>query len=764
MLFRSKADIRFRPEENLVLATAEFTFIPNRYRTDSIEFYAPDFTIRSLSLSGKPAEWKQRDKTLVIYPPSSLLEYGKEAKVRIEYEARPQAGLIYFIVWRPEEAGKRKQIWAHRPHGWLPYMDARITADLFIRFDSAYAVFSNGEKLEVRPNPDGTKTWHYRMAKNHPFFSTALVIGDYDVKKSKSAGGVPMEFWYYRGQEEKVRPTYQYSEAMMDFFEKELGIKYPYPVYRQAPVIDYMYGAMETTTSTVFGDFMLIDPRAFWQRNYINTNAHELAHQWFGNYISHLVNKDVWLTESFGTYYAKIFERSVFGEDHYQNIKNEETLLVLNAARSNDYPVGSSMGGVARIYQKGSLVLGMLRYVMGDREFRIAVTRYLGQCGFRDAETGEFIRAVYDTGHQPYNWFFEEWVLHGGEPAYQVSYTVRDDSTGNRMTVFSVYQVHETSDLIGLFRMPIVFRVCYTDGSTSQVKAWIENKYHEVAVPNPEKKKIDFVLFDPGSEILKKVYFDMTFEELSAQALRAPDMIDRYDAMVALRKFPADQKRALLTGCFSRERFHLVKKEIIEQLAGDDPENNLELMRLALNDHDANVRKAVIANLVPVPDALLEDFEKALNDTSYLNVELALDNLSRSFPQLVPHFLEVTGGMEGWRGKNIRMKWLEIAILSGKLNHYDELKEYTGPKFEFETRMNALSLAKRLNFCPDEIIKNAVLAYLHWNPKLSTVGKDVLNYFLGQDTFNKTISDYVGRNTWTDQEKKQLGQLHWTIE
>jgi hypothetical protein len=78
--------------------------------------------------------------------------------------------------------------------------------------------------------------------------------------------------------------------------------------------------------------------------------------------------------------------------------------------------------------------------------------------------------------------------------------------------------------------------------------------------------------------------------------------------------------------------------------------------------------------------------------------------------------------------------------------------------------MNALSLAKRLNFCPDEIIKNAVLAYLHWNPKLSTVGKDVLNYFLGQDTFNKTISDYVGRNTWTDQEKKQLGQLHWTIE
>ena len=84
-------------------------------------------------------------------------------------------------------------------------MDARITMDIFVRFDKKYNVFSNGERIEVRENTDNTRTWHYKMARNHPFFSTSLVIGDYDFKTSKSAGGVPLEYWYYQGQEEKGR-------------------------------------------------------------------------------------------------------------------------------------------------------------------------------------------------------------------------------------------------------------------------------------------------------------------------------------------------------------------------------------------------------------------------------------------------------------------------------------------------------------------------------------------------------------------------------
>jgi aminopeptidase N len=751
-----RAEVSFEPAGNLVYGNAEFTFTTNRYKTDSIVFYTPDFTITNVTIEGKAVKWQLRDKNLVLYPGSMLDGYHRESSLSIVYEAHPLAGLIYFTGWKPEEAGKRKEIWAHRPHGWLPYMDARITADIYIRFDSSFRVFSNGERMDIRNNPDGTRTWHYRMKKDHPFFSTVLVIGDYDFKTSKSAGGVPMEFWYYRGQEERVQPTYQYSEAMMDFFEKELGVKYPYPLYRQVPVIDYMYGAMETTTSTVFGDFMLIDPHAFWQRNYINTNAHEMAHQWFGNCISHLVNKDVWLTESFATYYAKIFEKATFGENHFQNLKNDEITLVLNAAKTNNYPVGSSMGGVARIYQKGSLVLEMLRYVMGDEEFRNAVKYYTLHSEFTNAETGDFIRAVYESSCKPYNWFFEEWVLHGGEPVYKVSRAVTDDSTGKRSTLFSVWQVQETTDLIGLFKMPVVFEVHYKDGTTDRQKAWIENKYHEVVIPNPDKKEIDFTLFDPGREILKRVTFDKPFEELSAQALRAPGMIDRYDALVALRTVPEEMKRDLLLACYSRETFHLTKSEIIAQLSSGRNEQVLALLQKALNDPDAKVRYAVLKNVVPLPSELKTDAEKALNDFSYLNIETALDNLAASFPDDAGRYLELTKNMEGWRGKNIRMKWLEIALNNGKTGYYDELLKYTRPEYEFETRMNSLSLAKRLNWGNEEIMKNAMTAYLHWNPKLSGTGKDVLTYFYQQDAFHKMIDSVIRNGDWNEKDKARL--------
>ena len=754
-----EARVSFKPVENLVIGITEFTFNPNRYLTDSIVFSAPDFTIKSVTLEGKDARFKMQGTNLIIYPASSTLNRDKEYKLRIEYEARPLNGAIYFIGWKPDEQGKRKEIWAHRPSGWLPYMDARITMDMFITFNRNYKVFSNGERVEVRDNEDSTLTWHYRMAKDHPFFSTALVIGDYDYSASKSSHGIPLEFWYYRGLKDRVQPTYQYTGTMMDFLEKETGFPYPYPLYRQAPVIDYMYGAMETTTSTIFGDFMLIDAHAFWQRNYINTNAHEMAHQWFGNCISHRVNKDVWLTESFATYYAKMFERSIFGEEYYQNNMNDELNLVLNAAKNNNYPVAGSMGGNARIYQKGSLVLGMLHYVMGDREFHDAIKYYLVHHAFTNAETGDFIRAIYETTGKPYNWFFDEWVLHGGEPDYKVSYIVNDDTNGIRSTHIHVYQMQETTDLAGLFKMPVMFEVHYKDGTTDSKTVWIENKYHEVIMPDPGKKTIDFVLFDPGREILKKVRFDKSFEEHVAQAIHAGKMIDRYDALVALRSSPVDAKRDLLSRCFTNEHFFLTKAEILDQLADDTNKLSLNLFRKALGDADANVRKEALKKLSPIPIVLKNEVIHALQDSSYLNIELALQDLCHSFPAETEEFLSLTKNDIGWRGMNIRMKWLEIVIGAGKKEYLPELAGYTGPGYEFETRMNSLNVLKKLNYVNGSIIKNAVSAYLHWNNKLSGVGKDVLVYFGQQNQYRPLIQEAVSAGSWTTREQNLLNSL-----
>lgn len=727
-----EAHLRFTPEENLVIGEAEMTIVPNRYQTDSVVFQCPDFKVFTVKIDGTLVSFRMNGLALVIYPDGEqkkALVKGREAKIRIEYESRPQAGPIYFVGWTKEEEGKRKVIWAHRPNGWLPYMESRVMMDLFITFDERYNVFSNGERISVTGNPDGTKTWHYSMKNDHPFFSTCVVIGDYQFQQSTTACGVPLELWYYSDVPGKVATTYKYTEEMFSFFEHEMGVNYPYPVYRQAPVIDYMYGGMETTTATVFGDFMLIDPRAWWQRNYVNVNAHELAHQWFGNYVAHLVNKDVWLTESFGTYYAKLFEKHIYGEDQFQNVRNEEILLSLEAAKRNDFPVGGSRGGVERIYRKGSLVLDMLRDVMGDREFRDAIRLYLERYGFAYAETNDLLRCTYDVTGKPYGWFFDQWILRGGEPHYKVSYTISADSTGRRFTRVDIAQVQQTGELTGLFRMPVVVEVHYADGSVDSQLVWIGSKENTVNILNPAKKNVAFVLFDPGRRILKKLTFERNFDELAAQAMAAPAMVDRLDALIALDSVTFDKKRDLLVKSFRKEHFVLIKTEIIRQMAANQEAANLMLIGEALGDRDADIRKAALLGMRIVPESLRSSVEAMLFDSSYLNVGLALEKLCTSFPGRTRQYLDLTKDMEGWRGKNIRMKWLEITIAGGQKDYLDELIGYAGPRYEFETRMNAFGVLQRLKYADTKTLDFARQASKHWNNKLSAVAKEYLKHW-----------------------------------
>jgi len=746
-----KALIRFEPAENFVIGNAELTVVANRYKTDSISIYTPDFTIQKVSLmtadegapkqqtgtGGRmssamiPIKWKLSGANLVISPASasSFLIKGNKYIIGISYEARPMAGPIYFVGWKPDEEGKRKAIWAHRPHNWLPYMEARVTTDMFFTFDGRYKIFSNGERISVVSNSDGTKTWHYAMRRDHPYFSTSLVIGDYEYVTSVTKRGVPLEYWYWSGMADRVPVTYKYTEDMFAFFEREIGVNYPYAQYREAPVTDYMYGGMETTTATVFGDYMLIDPHAWWQRNYVNVNAHELAHQWFGDGIAHLVNRDVWLTESFGTFYAKMFERSVYGEDYYENIRNDEMNLAFEAAKKNDFPVGGSQGGVQRIYQKGSLVLDMLKDVMGEKEFHDAVKLYAGRYMYKYSQTCDFIRAVYDATGKPYNWFFDEWVLRGGEPSYKVSYASREDSPGRAFTELSIEQVQEVNELKPLFKMPVSIKVYYKNGRSDSVTSWIDKKEQKVDVPNPSGAAVEFVLFDPGRRILKKLSFERSPDELSAQLLKAPLMIDRYDALQAMGRLPLSGKKEVLISAYGKNPFHLMRSGILDQISKDRSEESITLFRKALLDRDANVRKTALILLDTIPLSLKQEAESCLGDSSYLNIQLALERLCSSFPADRDHYLEVTKEMEGWRGRNIRMAWLEISIRSGKFEYLKELIPYSGPKFEFETRMNAFNILQKLNYIDEVTTENANSAAKHWNFKLSNSARTYLGYF-----------------------------------
>ncbi|MEI6062331.1 MAG: M1 family metallopeptidase [Bacteroidota bacterium] len=745
-----------KPYDTLVAGKADFTFKTLTENTDSIVFSVPELNISKININGQNCGFRIRGSEVSIYPPAKL-SWLSINSITFEYTAKPTDGL-YFVGWNDPKQLKRKQIWAHRPDHWLPYIAGIITVDMAITVDERYKVFNNGVREKVTENSDHTKTWFYKMGHPHPFFSTCLVIGDYDYSAMQTKRGLPLELWYYPDWKNHLEPTFRYMPEMFEYFESEFGVNYPWEVYKEAPVIDYMYGAMETTTSTIFGDYLMVDARGFKGRNYINVNAHELAHQWFGNYLSHLKNQDVWLTESFATYWAKKFEQHIFGPDYYQDVRNKELAETFEAATHDNFSVGHSSGGRVRWYPKGSLVLDMLRDVLGENEFKASIKLYLEGNPYQVVETSDFLAAIRKATGQSLEWFFEEWIYRGGEPSYDLNYLQVTNAGNVAETRVSVDQVQKTDDLIGLFKMPVYVEVHYKDGTSDSKKQWISQRHEEVTIPNKSTKLIDFVIFDPGRKIIKKVKFTRSFDELSAQAMLAANMIDRYDALLALRDFPLVQKKTFLAKCYEHETFQLTKGEIIAQLSADSSMATHELLDKAINDPDDKVRLAVLQNVTKVPLSLRQHYERLLTDSSYLNVELALTNLCSSFPDHTKNYLDLTKNEVGWRGKNIRMKWLEIAINNGNHQYYDELKSYTGESYEFETRINAMNALKRLNLLDESVVKNMIQGLSHWNYKIRSAAADNLKYLYQQDKY-KILIDRVAEKGLSEAAKTEFEKI-----
>lgn len=709
-----QAELHIDGQTKNVEATATIRFSDLRIGVDSLVFYCPRFLISALTVDGKTSVFKQAGDYLIVKRNGQVNTWS-DHEIMIKYSVSAPKEM-YFVGWDDPSGIMRKQIWAHRPAGWLPYAPDRLTMDFRITFDGRFQVFSNGIRESVVDNQDGSKTWHYFLDKEHPFFSTALVIGDYKWQNLETKSGVPVELWYYPEREGWLDATYPYMLQMFDFCEKEFGVAYPYSAYKQAPVADYLYGGMETTTSTVFGDYMHIDGRAFWERNYINVNVHELIHNWFGNDISHLRDKDVWLTESFATYYAKRFEKEIFGDNYYQWERQKELERVLKASETDHYPVGSSRGGTERWYPKGSLVLDMLRDELGDDNFRKAINWYLTKHRQSEVWTPDLEKAIFESTGRSMSWFFDQWIYRGGEPHYRIQY--EDNGAG---LLVKVEQIQEINELMPVFKAKLNFELGYADGSRRIFS--IDNNQREQLFVIPKEMELLYILFDPGDRLLKKVTFERPLYDRFDQLLNTPLMIDKYKALVELREVPMDQKREILYIAYKKGPYHLLKSEILSQLAADTARQGIEVFRQAVLDEDVLVRRGALNVVNATQKGLLKELESCLMDTSYTNIILAMNALCKINPDEAGRYLRMTKNERGFPGLNVRIVWLELAVRNGAAKYKKELVQYATRSYDFRTRINALEAIMRLNLYNPEVANAIQDAVNHWNFKLRAAGQ-----------------------------------------
>lgn len=749
--------VEFEPENKLVKGKITHEFKVLRRKLDSLFLDGIKLRYKQVTLNGQEVKYKNTDQGITVYFNESL-QWNEEHSLAIMYEANPRKGL-YFVGWDDETQRNRKQIWTQGQgidnRHWMPLYDERnekIVSEIWITFDKGYEVLSNGELLEKNDGTiNGKNIWHYEISHPHAPYLIMLGIGKYGIQEYTSASGIPLKLYYYPEQKDQIQPTYLHSVRMFDFFEKEIGVPYPWKTYSQIPVQDFMYGAMENTTATIFGDFYLVNSREFLDRNYVRVDAHELAHQWFGDMVTARSAAHHWLQESFATHYDLMYQKEAFGQDHFDWTRRDYNNQALGASLKDLKPVAHSEAGTVRHYPKGAHVLQMLKYVVGREQFNAAIKYYLEKHPYQNVDSDDLLTAFHEKLGLSLDWFWEQWIYKGGEPHYQVDFQSKKGKG-----TFRVEQVHDVEDLTSNFKMPIEFEVHYKDGSFDQRKVWIENDTTEV-VFELGKRKVDYVLFDVNSQIMKNVSFPKSKEMLKAQAAKAKHMIDRYDAYVDLDTLKFKKKDQFFRDQFFKEEFHGVQSLLVKYFLREKNDFSNEVIKTALNHPSVEVRRTAVNFTAEWNETLAQDYEARLKDSSYAIIANALEILTVLNPTKVQNYLETTKEVMGNRSKNVRITWLKIATLVYRDKQYiDELVDYTSDSFEFLTRANAANALKDINLLNEKAIANMIDCLFHFNGRLRNPVRKVLDAFNEQEKYHNMIQSYIDTKQWDERGERVL--------
>ncbi len=656
--------ITIDPKERLVSGAINYHFVVLK-PIDTIKIDAQNMTFSNLKVNDKEINYVNTGKQLqLIFP----FQKGKNV-LSFEYTANPKQ-TMYFIG---SEATNNLQIWTQGQgkytSNWFPSFDdvnEKVAFRLGITFDANYQVISNGILAEKYNNNDNTY-WEYSMQKPMSSYLLMLAIGKFDKKMEVSKSGIPLEMYYEPKTLNNFEPTYRYSKPIFDFLEKEIGVKYPWKIYKQIPARDFLYAGMENTSSTLFSSRYVVDSTGFEDRNYINVNAHELAHQWFGDLVTAESSQHHWLQEGFATYYALLAEKEIYGEDYFYSKLYEYAQQLKQASKTDSIPVLNAKASSLSFYQKGAWALHILREGIGEKSFKKAVRSYLINHSFQSVNTQDFF---------------------------------------NEIKKVSNYDLDSFS------------------------KVWLESSSFNSQIANDllSKNKTAYLLI----EIEK------------------------------LRNKPLSEKKEFFSKTLQSDSYFSVKEAIVSQLINEKFEDKKQLLILALETNNLQVRQAVAAILTTIPEEFRIQYEALLDDQSYQTQEIALYNLWKNSPEHRIAYLERSKDWIGFTDYNLRTLWLSLALSTGEYSvnkeiFINELIEYSSPNFETITRQNSLEKLIAFHLINDMVLKNLVNATTHHMWQFSKFGRDTIRTLLKNQeiraSFERILPDL------DEKEQFQLNRL-----
>lgn len=721
---------------------------------DSIFLNGIRMTYHEVSLNNEKADFTPSDTGIWIKTPN--LEDTNS--LYISYTAHPRKG-IFFINFGKNTPGGRRQIWTqgqgidHRH--WIPHRDDqtdKLIVDLNIEFDADYEVISNGELVQKTAAGNGQNRWHYQMHKPMSSYLIAIAIGKYRKRTTRSDSGVALIQYYYPDRADDYDSYYYKNEEIFNFLQNEIGVPYPWQNYKQVPVQDFHHGAMENTTATIFGDFFLVDDIAFNDQNYTYVNAHELAHQWFGNLVTATGSEHHWLHEGFATYYQWLSERNLYGRDYFDYERYKAAMLVYDASKQDTVPLGSGDAGSSRFYQKGGWVLHMLNHQLGEEAFKKVMEYYLLRYQYGLVTTDSLEAAIRHVTGYDASGFLEQWVERAGEPTLVIRQNqLRDDQL--------LLEVEQSNTGLGQFALKAQVALHYSDGSYENREVEVGKERDLLVLKLPEGKKLEFWNWDPGYNLLTHQQEIKADSMWGAQLTKAEHFLDRLEALEVVDALPIPGKEQKLSNLAGDPEEHFsVRAEALAQLLADNSRQAQDLLVEALQSEDVQYQKEAL-KLVKKPTARVKKLLPALRqgrsyDLRNMAINLSIDPRSREGNKwLYDEHWEKEPGIAGHQNL-VTVLTYRVAIFKDQ-NARKDLVHFSSPAYDFLTRINAIQSLAALKIQDQALVANLFDALFDPNWKLRSEAKPLLRRIYDSEEGRHLIQEHVTRHakSWRQYQK-----------
>ncbi|WP_130733229.1 M1 family aminopeptidase [Flavobacterium sp. J27] len=457
-------------------------------------------TVSSVTMNSNPLSFVQNaSNEIVITLPTTLLT-GNNATVVIMYSGAPATGEQAFTA--STHNGTPVIYTLSEPFGardWWPCKqdlnDKVESIDVYITAPNTYVSVSNGLEQSATDNGNGTKTTHFHHSYPIPAYLVAIAVTNYQIF-TQTAGTAPNDFpivnYIYPENFASAQTQLAQTLPIMDLYET-LFEPYPFHNEKYGHAQFGWGGGMEHTTVSFMNSF---------GRNLI---AHELAHQWFGDKITCGTWKDIWLNEGFAEYLSGLVVENLDGDPSFVSWKNSKINSITSATNGAVYLTDTEALNVNRIfsgrlsYNKGAMVLHMLRWKMGDVAFFQALKNYLADSNlaYKYAITTDLkshLETVYGANLDE---FFNDWLYGQGYPTYSVT----AQNWGAGQAKITINQTQSDAS-VSYFEMPLEIRLTGNSGQTYDVVVDHQTEGQEFIVSVPFV--VTDVEFDPNKHIISK--------------------------------------------------------------------------------------------------------------------------------------------------------------------------------------------------------------------------------------------------------------------